>query len=336
MRFSTRFQNRYDGTYVDRSSNRYSDNFYLRRARFKFDGFVLSPRIQYKIEYAIESDEMLDAVIKWNFYKNFTIWYGQTKLPGNVERVISSQKLQFVDRSLLNSRFNLDRDKGLQLHHHHTFGNVLVREKIAVSQGEGRNFGRQANNVGNDYTGRIEILPFGQFASKGEYFSADLEREKSPKLMLGFTFDYNDDALKSRGQLGNVLTEPRDIQAYFADMVLKYNGVALLAEYVTKTSQNKSPAIYDENNEFLGTFYTGEAVNAQIGYLFKWNVELAYRYTALFPEKETLNTDVVQHTVAVSRYIVGHHLKIQSDVSLKQEIQQDDEYQFRLQVELSF
>ena len=54
----------------------------------------------------------------WNFHENFELWVGQTKLPGNRERVISSANLQQVDRSLLNSRFNIDRDFGFQLRHH--------------------------------------------------------------------------------------------------------------------------------------------------------------------------------------------------------------------------
>ena len=40
--------------------------------------------------------------MKWNFYKNFELWFGQAKLPGNRERVVSSGNLQLVDRSILN------------------------------------------------------------------------------------------------------------------------------------------------------------------------------------------------------------------------------------------
>ena len=58
---------------------------------------------------------MLDAVVKYAFSKNQQIWFGQTKLPGNRERVISSMALQFVDRSNVNSKFNIDRDFGVQL-----------------------------------------------------------------------------------------------------------------------------------------------------------------------------------------------------------------------------
>lgn len=278
---------------------------------------------------------MLDAVIKWNFCGNFSLWFGQTKLPGNVERVVSSQKLQFVDRSLLNARFNLDRDKGLQLRHYHTWGKLLIREKLAVSQGEGRNFGRNVSNVGNGYTARIELLPFGAFQSKGDYFSSDLKREPQPKLMLGFTADYNDDALRERGQLGDVLDETRDFSTLFADMVFKYNGLSIMTEYVEKRT-DKNPAIYDDQQAFVAAFYTGSAINAQVGYLFKRNIEFAYRYTAVTPEAETQNPEMTQHTIGCSRYIVGHSLKVQSDFSRIEQEGLDDVYQFRLQMEVAF
>jgi hypothetical protein len=39
--------------------------------------------------------------------------FGQTKLPGNNQRVVSSGSLEFTDRTINNSRFNIDRDFGL-------------------------------------------------------------------------------------------------------------------------------------------------------------------------------------------------------------------------------
>src|SRR5690606_35924018 len=106
-------------------------NFLIRRARLKFDGFAFSPKLVYKLEVGLSNRDIsgtsvytgntpryvMDAVLKWNFFENFELWAGQTKLPGNRERVISSANLETVDRSLVNSRFNIDRDMGMQLHH---------------------------------------------------------------------------------------------------------------------------------------------------------------------------------------------------------------------------
>jgi hypothetical protein len=102
-----------------------TQDFLVRRARLKFDGFAYTPKLTYKIELGLSNPDIsgtslytsstpryiLDAVVMWNFHQNFELWAGQTKLPGNVERVVSSGNLQFVDRSLLNSEFNIDRDK---------------------------------------------------------------------------------------------------------------------------------------------------------------------------------------------------------------------------------
>src|SRR5690606_37747261 len=127
-------------------------------------------------------------VLKYNFYKNWWLWFGQTKLPGNIERVISSQLLHLVDRSNLNARFNIDRDAGFQLRYEVD----KVRLISCISGGEVRNI-TEENSGGFDYTLRGEWLPFGPFEGD-EYSGADLEREPQPKLFLGLTYDYNDRA----------------------------------------------------------------------------------------------------------------------------------------------
>ncbi|MDF1868465.1 MAG: porin, partial [Saprospiraceae bacterium] len=109
---------------------------------------------------------ILGAVVKWKFHKIFTLWAGQTKLPGNRQRVVSSQAMQLVDRSVVNSIFNIDRDIGVHLRGKFKSGKVVVKPIVALSMGEGRNVTSQ-NIGGLNYTGRLEVLPFGEFASKG-------------------------------------------------------------------------------------------------------------------------------------------------------------------------
>ena len=47
--------------------------------------------------------------------------------------LVSSGNLQIVDRSLLNSRFNIDRDMGIQLRHHSNLSdNFIVREIVSL------------------------------------------------------------------------------------------------------------------------------------------------------------------------------------------------------------
>ena len=337
MKASLRLQNRYDGVLFD---DEYTDQMFLRRARLKFDGFVYSPKVKFKLEADIVSGEIKDAVVKWNFYKGFELWAGQTKLPGNRERVISSQKLQFVDRSQLNSAFTLDRDKGIQIRHKFKVGKMIVREALAISQGEGPNernkkFHQSPDLNGKQYTYRVELLPFGKFSGKGDYFGSDLKREKTPKLSIGGTFDYNHNAIRTRGNLKDFLSSARNIRSYFVDMMFKYRGISFMGEYA-KREVNDNIVIPFQDGDKSAAFYTGDAINLNVGYLFKNNWEVAARYTQVNPDAITDKTELKEYTLGVSKYIVGHSLKIQSDITKRTEVNFEDLYQFRLQVEVSF
>ena len=333
-----RYQTRYEGNY-DLVDSDYTGRAFVRRARIKGNGFAFSPKITYKFEYDVHNGFVLDAVIKWNFAGNWTVWFGQTKLPGNIERVFSSQKLQLVDRSLLNSNFTLDRDAGAQLRHHFKLGNTfLVREIFAVSQGEGLN--DKSKSTGNGYTGRIELLPFGNFTKKGDYFAADLKREKNPKLMLSATYDFNQNAMLSRGQKGNYLVgDLENLQTLFIDAHFKYQGFSFFGEYVDRKTSDGSPLL---ENSFLDgesideCYYTGESINLQLGYLMKNNWEIAGRYTNVNANDLYDNNDLNQYTIGFSKYVVGHNLKIQTDFSYSTEQGENDKLLFRLQTEFNF
>jgi len=335
MKASLRLQNRYDGVLLDGD---YTDQMFLRRARIKFDGFAYSPKVVYKLEADIVAGEIKDAVVKWNFYKKFVLWAGQTKLPGNRERVISSQKLQFVDRSQLNSKFTLDRDKGLQLRHSFKIGKMLVREAVAVSQGEGPNqrdkkFSSTPELNGKQYTFRMEFLPFGKFTGKGDYFGSDLKREEKPKLSIAGTYDFNNNAIRTQGNLKDFLAESRDIRSYFADFMFKYKGVSIMGEYALRNTNNNGNILLADGS--VGTIYTGDAINLTAGYLLKNNVEIAGRFTQVNPDAITGKTTLKEYTLGLSKYIVGHSLKVQSDFTLRQEEGKDDLFEFRLQCEVS-
>jgi len=348
LKFGLRFSTLYEGFYVPETKN-YQDNLLIRRFRLKFDGFVYSPKLVYKVEIGVSNRDIggvsaetnganrliLDAVLKWNFVGNFNLWFGQTKLPGNRERVVSSQKLQFVDRSLLNSRFNLDRDIGVQLHHFGKIGKMVVKEKISISKGEGRNI-TVKNKDGYDYTARVELLPFGNFAKKGDYFQSDLVREPSPKLALGATFDYNVSAVRSRGQLGSWLDDSRDLKTFFFDAIYKHNGFSAMAEYANRQTKGSAVVAMDSMGSVTQAFYTGKALNGQIAYLFKNNIEIAGRYTTLIQDVETQRKDTKHYTLGFSKYIVGHSLKAQTDITLIDIADTPDLWYFRFQVEMAF
>lgn len=342
IKANTRIQNRYDYEYTgnNTSTPEQADRAYVRRARIKFSGFAWSTKLTYKIEHDVLNGETYDAVVKYNFYKGLEIWAGQTKLPGNRERVISSQNLQFVDRSLLNTVFTLDRDAGIQLRNKHKVGNVVIKEMFAVSQGEGLNDKSLGHNFGHEYTGRVEVLPFGNFTSKGDYFGSDLKRESTPKLAIGVTYDYNQNINDSRKVKGATLAAHRNVLNFQADFMFKYAGFSFMGEYANSD-------VVDATGEYVrhdgagGFFEVGEGLNLQAGYLLANNIEIAGRYTSYKPFQNVALSRQNQYTLGLSKYVVGHNLKIQSDFTLV-ETEAGTSYDFvndlifRLQVELAF
>lgn len=343
MKFTVRIQTQYEGE-KNLDTKEYNDIFHVRRARVKFDGFMYDPKVQYKIELAVAnrdinsgaipesgntSNIVLDAFVTWNFYRNWSVIFGQKKLPGNRERVVSSQQVQFVDRSNVNSRFNIDRDLGVHLMHETEKTNLIG----AVTMGEGRNMVVD-NQGGYDFTLRGEYLPFGQFTNGGDYFYSDIEREKTPKLSIGVTYDFNEGAARRGGQLGPFFDAHRDLETVFADVHFKYRGFSSYVEYANKKAP-AGPLLYDEGGNFENAYYTGEGFNWQAGYLFKNNWEVAGRYTVVTPEAITRRNQNTQYTLGLSKYFVSHFLKVQTDVSLIEEDNAADMFMYRFKVEFS-
>ncbi|MDA7570145.1 OprO/OprP family phosphate-selective porin [Flavobacteriaceae bacterium] len=338
VKFAPRVQSRYQSewSYDGEDYDPADINFSVRRARLKFGGFAFLPKLKYKIELGLSNRDIsganiynrntpryiLDAVVMWNFHENFELWAGQTKLPGNIERVVSSANLQLIDRSLLNSKFNIDRDIGIQLRHKLRLGgNWIIKEKFSISQGEGRNI-TEGNIGGLQYTSRLELLPFGEFSSKGDYSQGDLKREKSIKAMFGFTYDINENAVKSRSNMGSYLIQSSgglfetDITTIFLDGVIKYNGFALTGEYANRDADQIEALEEDGRTKTGAVVGAGSASNIQGSYLFKNNFEITARYTNINFKKITRLSDLKQITFGVSKYVVGHSLKIQADISL--------------------
>ena len=353
LKFSTRIQTLYEGT-QDFNANEWNDQILIRRARLKFEGYAFSENFTYKMELGLSNrdhgdpiDEtrntsrmILDAWVKWKFAKNWELLIGQAKLPSNRERLFSSASLQFVDRSLVNKYFTLDRDMGLQLIHKTSLGSkAFMKQYFALSMGEGRNI--TSDNIGGyDYTAKVEFWPLGAFTDKGDYFGSDLKRESEPKLAVAFVYDYEDGASRQRGQTGKFFYDVNgdyvmsDLTTMSADFLFKYNGLSLQSEY-GKRINNDGIVGLDANGKSL-KYASGNGIVASVGYLMENNWEFAVRYTKINADDLTISSldEEKEYTFGISKYIVGHHLKVQSDVSQLFVNGQKDSFTFRLQVEM--
>ena len=356
MKIGLRFQSLAASSWdVNNGFSNPASSMLIRRSRLKFDGFVYSPKLKYKVELGLSNRDqsgasaytgdapryILDAVLKWNFSGNFVLWFGQTKLPGNRERVISSANLQQVDRSLLNSRFTIDRDMGFQLRHHFNLTDTfLVKEIFSMAQGEGRNI-TTGNIGGHQYTTRLELLPFGDFTSKGDYKGSDLKFEQNPKLALGFAYDFNNNASKTRSNQGSYMINDTgfyatNISTLFIDAMYKHKGFSFMAEYANRDAED-ALAKNSDGSLTGDEVQIGHGLNLQTGYLLSKTVEVSARYTNISLDKKTTGKSAEnQYTLGLSKYVEGHSLKVQTDLSYTDIGFKTNQLLYRLQVDIHF
>lgn len=333
LRFQFRIQNRAAMmTRSDEDLPAESYEFRVRRLRMKFEGFVYSPKLTYKIQLSFARGDMdwdgsqestvntsvnvvRDAVVYYEPTESLKFGFGQTKLPGNRQRVVSSGDQQFADRSIVNATYTIDRDFGFFAH----YGNKFLNVYGALTSGEGRNTNQ--SNSGLCYTGRVEVLPFGKFTGKNDYVEGDLEREQKPKLSIGATYSFNDDAVRAGGQLSRDLYGKRDIGVLSVDALLKYKGFSFYNEFMQRDCSN--PITYNSDTSALSTIYTGYGFLTQAGYLFKNNWEVAARYAQITPFSSvyentvftSVNEKQQQHIqLGLTKYLYGHRLKIQANL----------------------
>ena len=322
-----RMQNRV--TYIENEGENGGYDAQIRRLRLRFDGYVGSPKFLYAIQLSfapgdvgeIKDGENIniirDAVFMYRPNKNWNISFGQTKLPGNRQRVNSSGGLQLTDRSINNSRFTIDRDFGFQVHNTNEYRDKFSYNfKGAVSTGEGRNSTEKPDD-GVAVTGKIEILPLGAFTRDGTYFEGDIMREKKPKLMFSGAFQQNNHARRTQGQLGNDLFEKRTMKSVLLDAMFKYNGFAAMSSFMSRTT-SKNAVTFDPDDSTNSNYaFVGNGFDYQLSYNTKSNYEFITRYSIQKAGKDIREfaPNSKQLSLGLTRYIWEHTFKLQTEVT---------------------
>lgn len=303
--------------------------FRVRRCRLSFTGHVYDPKLTYYIQLSFSRGDMdwdvndaskintsvnavRDAIVFYRPVKNLTIGIGQAKLPGNRQRVISSGAQQFYERSVVNALYTLDRDMGLfGTYKWHSGKQFITLLKGAITSGEGRN--TSLSNSGLAYTGRLELLPLGEFSDGGDYYEGDVARETKPKISLAAGYHLNDMAVRTQGELGKDLYEARSFESFIADFLFKYKGIALSSEYLMRQSNN--PITYNSKGE-KRALVLGDGLNTQLSYCGKKMWEVAARYAIARPATNVmdLQNQIEQYGIGLTKYLMKHKVKVQGNL----------------------
>jgi len=324
--------------------------FSIRRMRLLLQGHALSNELQYYIQLGFsnrdtESDLRLplrDAYVTWTRLRDLQVRAGQMKVPFDRQRVTSSSALQFVDRSIVTSELNLDRDVGVQLFSRDLFGlGNRLGYQLGVFGGDGRN--RLSSESGLLWVARLEFTPMGSY---DDYVEADLERRASPRLAVGVGVAYNQNTRRARSTFETSYDRARfDYLHGEADLSFKWRGLSVVGAAMLRraspasqqfTTAGGAPTIEYSRNYF-GWF-------AQAGYLFNRHFELVARYGDLRPTViDQASVDPSQrrrHELGggLNWYFQGHALKLQSDYFYYygESLSDRGEHQARLQMQLYF
>lgn len=329
FQFNIRFRMQNRVSYIENDGEKPGYDGQIRRLRLRFDGYVINPKFLYAIQLSFAPGDVgeihegeniniiRDAVFFYRPNKNWNISFGQTKLPGNRQRVNSSGGLQLTDRTINNAKFTIDRDFGFQIHNMNEFRDKFSYNfKAAFTTGEGRNSTEKADD-GIAATGKIELMPFGAFTKDGTYFEGDVVREKKPKLLISGAFQQNNHARRTQGQLGNDLFEKRTMKSVLLDGMFKYNGWAAMISYMSRSTTENAVTFNPDDATETSYVFVGNGFDYQASYITKSNYEFITRYSIQNVGKDiqALAPNTREISFGVTKYIWEHAFKLQAEIN---------------------
>lgn len=318
------------GNFNDNSQN----TFEGRRLRMKIGGHAYQPWLKYYFEVDLQPTRDFDdgsanassRVIDWRAdiakYDFLGLRVGQWKINYNRERVDSSGRQQFVERSIANRVFTIDRQVGAQLQGRLFKGTPAdMRYWAGVYTGEGRGVRNDDNNLmtmarlqwnflGRDLKWRqtdVEFTekPTGSFSLATASNTGRCTRWSSSGC--GNLDGFSNAAGAANGQY--------DVDQWTQGSAFKYRGFSFQQEFHKKT--------VDDNVASTSSDLTGGYVQA--GYFFHnlipafpKELELATRYAYVKePNVVDMNEDNKrkEFTVGANWFFAGHNNKITADFS---------------------
>jgi len=344
-------------TLMDFDSAQDYSKFELKGIKLMFNGNAYSKDLTYRLFVNFSNIAggttsngglLEDTWMNYRLRDEVQFRFGQDKVQFGRQSITSAAALQFVDQSIVTSAFAPGYDTGLMIHGKIAGG--LVNYNIAGYGGVGQNTYRTTTD--NAFAVRITANPLGEM----KYSEPDLDNSSKPLLSVGANFyrntmyvgePQNIGFAKSSGwyDIGKKImlpaqrfgaSESLDINTYGIDSAFKWQGLSVTGEYFAAQAKGQS------TNHHLHA----EGFYAQAGYfVVPKQVELAYRYSYLDPNRDVANDHWVESNTAVSWYVYNNCLKLQADytnvhkqaaIASTSGAKPTDDHQVRLQAQILF
>ncbi len=311
-----------------------TSSFEPRRQRMKIGGHGFQPWLKYYFEVDLQPARDVDAdavssgarVIDWRVDLAKWSWggirLGQWKIDLNRERVDSSGRQQFVERSIVNRIFTIDRQVGIQLR-----GRAFKETAADLSWFAGifNGEGRSVRNVGSDhlYMGRLQWNFLGRELAWRQTDVEFTEKPTGSLAIAGYTNTGPCTRWSSSG-CGNldgfaspILAEADQfrIRQAVQEFAFKYRGLSIQQEFHRKFINDRVLGI---ENDLTGAYL-------QAGYFFH-NVmpaipaplEFAARFAYVEEPNESdrsIYNEREEYTLGANWFFAGHNNKLTLDYS---------------------
>ena len=295
----------------------------FRRARFKTSGHIFRPWIRYATEYDLVGTRMLDSRItvqKWEWLK---IRFGQWKTEFGRERVSSSGRQEFVERSIVNREFTADRQKGVMLMGRVAKGTRADSQYYAgVFTGNGRGYrSSSAGSLDNRDGAPMWVSRYQwNFLKEDPGFSqSDLEYHEAPVAAIAIAGLSNRSRFTRFSGSGGGSLDGFEvgIPGQFAvrqvaeDFVLKYRGLFIQHEYHWKKIRDR---IQHRITRMSGAYVQGGYFPHHAAPWVPEALELGLRY-AIVDQDHARQYDRITEWAAVANWFMeGHANKLTVDV----------------------
>lgn len=286
----------------------------LNRGRVKGGGHLFRRAFEIYSEYDFTSNTWLDYRATWNFGDSAWVRVGQWKSDFNRERIDSSGKQQFVDRSLANYWFTIDRQLGVGA------GGRLGRGKawdssIWLEYLTGRGLGSTFRSDSGLWMLRWQWNPQGEPIGFGQ---SDLERREDPVTAVTLATVYGDThytrfSSKGGGQLpGYGYGDYRLFQLMF-ETAAKWRGMSWQQELHWKEIENRRGG---GRRHIVGGYAQLGAFPSECWSWFPEPMEVVARITHVDPDTSISSDGQWEWMVGTNWYFNGHRNKLSADLAL--------------------
>lgn len=313
-------------------------NFEARRLRMKIGGHGYKKWIKYYFEVALQpsrdfddsaassSARVIDYRIDVQPIDEIGFRVGQWKINFNRERVDSSGRQTFVERSIVNRAFTIDRQVGLMLQ------GRLFKETLADIRYYAGMFNGEGRSVNNDsgelmYMGRLQWNFLGRDL---KWRQSDVSYHEKPTGSLAFAAATNNGrctrwSSSGCGNLTSFISPVAEVpptaaqyrrDQWVQEFAFKFKGLAIQQEYHEMEVEDKSTMLtHDYQGMYAQIGYTNHGALAPL----PEGVELAFRYAYVIESLsagDNINRNRREEfTVGINWFLAGHNNKVTIDYS---------------------